>query len=96
MYPLAIILGVALLRKDKNVAYYALPLSIIGALIALYHYLLQMTSIFDIMSTSCSASVPCKEKQALFFGFVTIPFLSLVAFLVILVMMLLLLKPKQK
>ncbi|MBI2012364.1 disulfide bond formation protein B [Candidatus Curtissbacteria bacterium] len=96
MYPLIIILGVAILRKDKNVAYYVLPLTILGAAIALYHYLLQMTVLSQITPISCSAYGPCREVQALFLGFVTIPFLSLTAFVVISVMMVMLLKSKSK
>ncbi len=96
MYPLAIILGVAIIRKDKNVAYYVLPLTIIGALIALYHYLLQMTALSKVTPISCTAYGPCREVQALFLGFVTIPFLSLAAFLIITLMMLVILKNPKK
>lgn len=96
MYPLIIILGVAIIRKDKNVAYYVLPMTILGALVALYHYLLQMTALSQITPISCSAYGPCREVQALFLGFVTIPFLSLVAFVLISVMMALLIFPKSK
>jgi len=95
MYPLTIILGIALIRKEKNIAYYVLPLTIIGAIIAFYHYLLQMTSLADVTPISCNAYGPCRDVQALFFGFVTIPFLSLTAFVVISIMMVLLLRKKR-
>lgn len=94
MYPLTIILGVAIMRKDKNVAYYVLPMTILGAAIALYHYLLQWTPLAEVTQISCSAYGPCREVQALFLGFVTIPFLSFIAFLVISTMMIVLLKSK--
>jgi disulfide bond formation protein DsbB len=103
MYPLAILLGVAIWRREKLIAYYVLPISILGALIALYHYLLQMTPLRDWVTIECSAWGPCREVRALTFGkvslpyFVTIPFLSLVAFLVISAMMVILIKfRKQK
>lgn len=83
MYPLIIILGIAIWRGDRKIYYYVLPLSILGAAIALYQYLLQMTPLAQITPVACSAYGPCREVQALFWGFVTIPFLSLVAFLVI-------------
>lgn len=102
MYPLVIIIGVAIWRKDKNVVYYVLPLSILGALIAFYHYMLQMTPLKDLTPIACNAYGPCSEIRALTFGvltlpkFVTIPLLSLTAFLVITAMMVVLLKTKDK
>ncbi len=102
MYPLILILGVGIWRKDRNVVYYVLPMSILGAVIAFYHYLLQMTPIRDITPIACNAYGPCSEIRAISFGsvtlpkFVTIPFLSLVAFLVITVMMVVLLNNKKR
>jgi len=96
MYPLAIIFAVAIARKDKNVAYYALPLSIIGAFIALYHYLIQWTALRDINPISCNSVSECSQKQVVYLGFMTIPFFSFVAFLVIGALMLYLVKfPKN-
>src|SRR5690348_8318165 len=40
MYPLVVILGVALLKRDKWVHWYVLPLATVGWLIGLYHNLL--------------------------------------------------------
>lgn len=102
MYPLIIILGVGIWRKDKNVAYYVLPMSIIGGVIAFYHYMLQMTPLKDLTPIACNAYGPCTEVRALTFGavtlpkFVTIPFLSLAAFLVITAMMVIILKTKKE
>ena len=96
MYPLAIILGIAIMRKDKNIAYYVLPLTLLGVTIATYHYLLQMTPLAEITPISCSAYGPCSEIQAMFLGFITIPFLSLTAFVVISTMMIILIKSKGK
>lgn len=96
MYPLAILFAVAIIRKERVVAYYALPLAVIGALIALYHYLLQMTSLAQITPASCSAFAPCEETQVLYFGFVTIPLLSFAAFLVIIIAMLTNLKSRKR
>jgi disulfide bond formation protein DsbB len=96
MYPLIIILGVAILRKDKNVVFYVLPMTIFGAAIALYHYLLQMTPLPEIAPVSCSAFGPCRETETLLLGFVTIPFLSLTAFLVISAMMIIIYRSRGK
>ena len=96
MYPLALIFAVAIARKDKNVAYFALPLAIIGAIVALYHYLIQWTFLKDINPISCSLLNDCSQKQVVYLGFVTIPFFSLVAFLVITFLMLYLVKFPKK
>ena len=83
MLPLAVILSVGILRKDKGMALYLLPFSIAGGLIALYQTFLQWGWIPEKI-LSCSAdSISCATKQFDFFGFVTIPFLSLLAFLLI-------------
>lgn len=95
MYPLVIILSTALYRKDKDIAYYVLPMSVIGALIAFYQYLLQMTPLGAVELTKCDLTNPCSKIDAIYFGFITIPFMSLVAFLVISLSMYLLLKSKK-
>src|SRR3989338_5078143 len=92
MYPLIFILTVAILRKDRNVAYYVLPLSVTGALVGLYQYLLQMTPLSRVEAVTCSATAPCSAIQIMFFGFITIPFLSMTAFIVISALMLIILK----
>ncbi len=96
MYASAIILAVAILRNDRKVYYYVLPLSIIGAVIAFYQYLLQMAPLATLVPTACNAYEFCSKIDFIALGFVTIPFLSLAAFTVISIMMLILLKSKAK
>ena len=88
MYPLALILTVGLLRQDINLPYYVLPFSLLGQAIATYHYLLQKTNLFS-SSLVCSAGTPCNVMWINWWGFVTIPFLAMVAFFVITIMSLL-------
>ena len=90
MYPLVILLTVAIVRKDKNIPYYVLPMTIIGALIAAYQYLLQMTPLGAVELTKCDLTNPCSKIDAIYLGFVTIPLMSLAAFLVISIMMIIL------
>ncbi len=94
MYPLVIIIAVGIIRKDKYLPFYVLPLSIFGFVIALYHYLLQR-GILPESTAPCIQGISCTTKQVEWFGFVTIPFLSLVAFAVVTSCMLLLLKQKN-
>jgi disulfide bond formation protein DsbB len=88
MYPLAVIIPVGLLRRDSNLPYFVLPLSLFGQAIATYHYLLEKTDLFPTPAT-CQTSVPCTVVWINWFGFITIPFLSMTAFFIITIMSLL-------
>jgi disulfide bond formation protein DsbB len=79
MYPLVPILLVGILNKDKNAAKYAWPLVIGGGLIALYHNMLR----WGILPEVCSATGPSCLQGTPWFGFITIPLLSLTAFVLI-------------
>jgi len=94
MYPLVVILAVGILRRDRNVPYYVLPLSIIGGLIAVYHNLLYYNFLPNSVAP-CEAGVSCTTQFIEYFGFVTIPFLSLLSFAVISVFMLISLHDKR-
>lgn len=85
MYPLSLILAVGLLRRDTRLHWYVLPFSLLGACVSLYHYLLQKTTWFP--PPACSIGVSCSVDYINLFGFVTIPFLALTAFLIITLMM---------
>jgi disulfide bond formation protein DsbB len=87
MYPLVFILAVGMVRKDKKIYTYVLPLSVTGLLIAIYHNLLYYQIIPESMAP-CVNGVSCTTKFIEWFGFITIPFLSLVAFSVITLCML--------
>jgi disulfide bond formation protein DsbB len=82
MYPLAVILGVAALRRDPDVRWYALPLAGIGAVIAAYHSWLQA---FPPSSGSsfCTLDAPCTTRHVWEFGFVSIPFMAFTGFVTI-------------
>lgn len=81
MYPQVFILGLALWKKDLQAIYYSLLLSVIGALIAIYHYLIQ-TGFFQ--SAPCSATgVSCDKVYNFSYGYITIPMMALSAFVLI-------------
>tara|TARA_B100001093_G_C26509063_1_gene876717 strand:+ start:160 stop:708 length:549 start_codon:yes stop_codon:yes gene_type:complete len=86
MYPLVLILGVGIYLKSKDSWLYALPLSIIGLLITIYHYQLQMFP--NQNSLSCSTEVSCTGTWIKEFGFVTMPFMALSTFFLISVLLL--------
>ena len=87
MYPLVVVLGVATVRQDLTAWRTALPLSLIGLGTATYHYLLQKVPGLA-PPASCASGVPCNMQYIDWFGFVTIPFLAGVAFLIITIAML--------
>jgi len=78
MYPMAILLGIAAVRKDYGIVKYALPPLLIGLSISIYHNLMEKTDWFDGGRHACGL-VPCDAEYINWFGFVTIPFLSLTA-----------------
>jgi disulfide bond formation protein DsbB len=94
MYPLVAILTVGILRKDKEIHTYVLPLSITGMVIALYHVLLQK-GILPESVAPCSIGASCTTNYTGYFGFITIPVMSLTAFLVITACMLVYRKVKK-
>lgn len=79
MYPLVILLGVASAKKDYNMSLYGLILSVIGGFISLYHYMIQKVPFMQELGEACGI-VPCNTDYLNWLGFVTIPFLALVAF----------------
>jgi disulfide bond formation protein DsbB len=79
MYPQAILLGMACYRNDRRMATYLLPLSIIGGCISLYHYAEQKIPALAKL-LPCTVGVPCNEDYINWLGFMTIPFLALIAF----------------
>ena len=82
MYPLVLILPAGLFPFDRNIARYALPLSVAGTLIAIFHLLLVAGYIPESIKP-CVQGIPCTEVQVVWFGFVTIPLLSALSFLLI-------------
>lgn len=85
MYPIPILLIVGIFNDDWFLPKYVLPLSITGIGVSTYHYLLQN----HVFGTSiCSAGVSCAQRYINVFGFITIPFLALIAFILITVFML--------
>jgi disulfide bond formation protein DsbB len=88
MYPLVVIIFVGILRMDKKNYLYVLPLSIIGWCISLYHNLLYYKILPEALAP-CRAGISCTTKFFAWFGFITIPLLSFIAFTVIITCMLL-------
>lgn len=83
MYPLPIIFGVSLWNKYKDAFNYVLPLSAIGLAIAAYHYYYQVTGSPLIPCSTVGFSVSCSERFFTYYGYITIPWMSFSAFVMI-------------
>ena len=93
MYPLVLIIAAGIVLRDKRMKYYALPVCLSGLTVAVYHNLLY----YEILPESiapCTQGISCTSVQIEWLGFITIPFLSLTAFVVI-ALCLLFYKPKE-
>ena len=82
MYPLVAISVYGLIKRDKEIWFLTGFLSLAGVLLAGYHYLIQYQASLNVFS--CWAGNDCTQMWW-HLGFVTIPFLELVAFAVIFV-----------
>lgn len=96
MYPLAFVIGIGIMRREKSWALTALPLAGIGWVLALYHSLLQWGVIPSNLAP-CTNGVSCAVKEVEpWLGFITIPFMSLMAFTAIIIATVLFWKGAQR
>ncbi len=86
MYPQVLILGLALWGRHKGVRALldsSLVLSGVGAVVALYHYLMQLGIVPEGSCAAVGYSVSCAKVFVMTFGYITIPLMALSAFLLI-------------
>lgn len=79
LFPLVLILPIGLFPPDRRVVRYALPLVVVGWLLAAYHNLMHAGFIPEELQP-CSKGVSCTEEYIELFGFLSIPLLALLAF----------------
>jgi len=79
MFPLPIIYFLAFIKRDLNIYLYTFPLVTTGFVISIFHNLLYYGFI-EKSFIPCSSGVSCTTVQLQWLGFITIPFLSLIAF----------------
>ncbi len=91
MYPLVILLGFALFKKDDNITDYALSLSVIGGAISLYHNYMYYSN--GGLNATCQLAgmnvISCVRRYVFEFGYVTIPLMALTAFALIITLLVL-------
>jgi len=86
MYPLSIVLTIAAVRRDRGIWRYVIPPAAIGAGFAIYHT--QLQAFPSQHSSFCTTLEPCTVRYVWEFGFVSLPFMALSAFTIIIVLML--------
>lgn len=84
IYPTVAIIGFAIYKRSRDIILPAFVLISVGWIIGLYHNLLYY-KILPEAAAPCIAGVSCTTKYIEWFGFVTIPFLSLAASTLILI-----------
>ena len=95
MFPLVLVLGVACYHADFQSWKYALPLALSGALVALWHSLLYVGIIPEPI-VPCSRSGPsCTDANMLLLGVIPLPYLSLLSFAGLSVLLTLIAKGKH-
>jgi disulfide bond formation protein DsbB len=85
MYPLSVVLLVGAIRREAVAKLYSLPLVLIGLAISVWHYLIQTFP--SLEGGSCDPLNPCSSRYVEVFGFVSIPFMAGVGFIVIAVLL---------
>lgn len=87
MYPMVLLMGIAALRKDSGIKWYSVPLGLIGVSISIYHYLIEWFP--DSVAHACTEDVPCSTVWFRKFGFLSIPAMAGIGFLLIVTLSLL-------
>lgn len=80
MYPLVILFLVALFKKDKGVIKYAMALSIIGVVLAIYHHFMQIGLIEGLACSVIGYSESCAKVFVMKLGYITLPLMAFTAF----------------
>ncbi len=86
MYPQAIIILMAMIRKDKTIIDYLVPLSVIGAVVALYQSFIQWGFSFVNILNCTAVGGECARIYVKEYSYITIPFMSLSVFVYIIVL----------
>ncbi len=87
MYPQTLLIGMGIVKNDKNVADYSIGFSVVGAVIAMYHYYIQLGGKSFFSCAQIGYSSECSQRFTLEFGYVSIPMMALSAFVAIWILM---------
>ncbi len=82
MFPLVIIIGSGIVMRDRRMRNYALPVCLMGLAISIYHNLVYYRVIPESI-LPCAQGVSCSSRQIEWLGFITIPLMTLGAFVAV-------------
>jgi len=85
MYSLAVLLGLAAVRRDSGIRPYAMVLAAIGLAISTYHVMVERFP--NLESGVCSATAPCTVIWVKELGYLTIPTMAWSGFAAILALL---------
>jgi len=88
MYPLAVVLTIAAVRRDDRARLSGIVLALGGAAVSVWHVLIEHYPSLSSSST-CDPTNPCSIRWVEEFGFLTIPTMALIGFLTITTLLLL-------
>ena len=80
MYPLAVVLPMATIRRDLSIRPYVIVVAALGAAVSAYHVFIQQ---FPEQSSICEAANPCSAAWVEAFGWMTIPQMAGLSFVLI-------------
>lgn len=87
MYPQVILFLIAFrTKRNSSIIWNSLILSVIGGLIAGYHYLLQIGALSGAGCDVVGYSASCSEFFGVSYGFITIPMMAFVGFVLLIIL----------
>ena len=75
IYPLAVVLVIAAVRRDWGARPYALALALLAAPVSIYHYVEQAFP--DLGAGACDPTAPCSFRWVWELGYISIPWMAL-------------------
>lgn len=84
MYPQLVIVALAMYRKDKSIIDYLVPLSGMGAIVALFQTFVQWGFSFGATGGCAAIGGECAKVYFMEYSYITIPFMSLTVFVYVL------------
>lgn len=90
LFSVTILLLVIFIKKDTKALIYPYILAVCGALVAIYHYFIQMMSNLNLagaLSTVCSidSTIDCAINYFIYFNYITISLMSLTSFVLVII-----------
>ncbi|MFZ2522637.1 MAG: disulfide bond formation protein B [Minisyncoccia bacterium] len=94
MYPQVLLSYLAMRKKDLNMVFYLMPMTILGGLVSFYHSLVHWG--FGTGLLACTATDgECAKVYVLEYGYITIPFMALSSFIYLLTITLIYKRARQ-